>query len=109
MVAPQIHPPCLTPSAEICRHALIRCLESRCKHGRWLEAVSSARDPRFFFFAKNEQDVVGGSQEEIDEKKTIEAFKGDAFMEIKYHLMKKLEATSEVPPELRLILNSGMI
>ena len=42
------------------------------------------------------QSVIGGSEEVTQEKKALEAFKGDPFMEMKYTMMKKLEQTSDV-------------
>ena len=43
-----------------------------------------------------EQAVIGGSEDSNQEKKALDAFKGDDFMELKFRMMKKLEATSEV-------------
>jgi hypothetical protein len=40
--------------------------------------------------------VIGGSEEMTQEKKALEAFKGDEFMELKYRMMKKIELASTV-------------
>jgi len=40
------------------------------------------------------QEVIGGSEEMSQEKKALEAFKGDEFMELKYRMMKKIEIAS---------------
>ena len=40
--------------------------------------------------------MIGGSEEMSQEKKALEAFKGDDFMELKYRMMKKIELASTV-------------
>lgn len=40
--------------------------------------------------------MIGGSDDGNKEKSALEAFKGDEFMELKYRIMKKLEATTKV-------------
>jgi hypothetical protein len=43
------------------------------------------------------QEVVGSGQDDLDQdKKLHNAFGGDQFMELKYKMMKKIEAASEV-------------